>query len=324
MTVTSVSKNPDLLTMTMTATFDAPLQRVWGLWADPRQLERWWGPPGWPATFVRHDFVPGGRSQYYMSGPEGEKFPGLWSFLRIDEPHQIEFENGFANEDGTPNTEMPTMHVLVALEATEAGTTMTMTSTFADAEQMQQVLDMGTEEGMTQAMGQIEDILADLSEFAAGRGLELTVLDDTHIRVTRVIRGTVEQVWQAHHDPELLKQWMLGPDGWTMPECDPGLEVGATHRTVWESTDGTQTFGFEGEVLELVAPYRSVTTERMIGTDGPSTINEVTLVPVDGGTLLTLVITYPSQEVRDQVLETGMTEGMEASYSRLETAVLGH
>ena len=61
MTVTNVHKDPDARTMTITAEFDAPVERVWQMWADPRQLERWWGPPTYPATFVDHDLSPGGR-----------------------------------------------------------------------------------------------------------------------------------------------------------------------------------------------------------------------------------------------------------------------
>ncbi len=322
MSVTDVTKNPELLTMTMTARFDASLQRVWQLWADPRQLEKWWGPPGWPATFVRHDFTEGGTSQYFMAGPEGENFPGYWTFLRISEPHEIEIEDGFSNPDGTPNTEMPAMHMLVALSTDDAKTTMRVTSTFATAEQMQQVLDMGAEEGMTQAMGQIEDVLADLTSFAAGQATDLKILDDTRVRVSRVIRGSVEQVWNAHHDPELMQKWLLGPDGWTMPVCEVATNVGDSYRYEWEDADGENRFGFEGELLETHAPHRSVTTERMIGMDGPGTVNELTLRPTDGGTLLTVTITYPNTELRDIVLGTGMVDGMETSYARLEYEVL--
>jgi uncharacterized protein YndB with AHSA1/START domain len=86
--------------------------------------------------------------------------------------------------------------------------------------------------------------------------------------------------------------------------------------------DGSQRFGFEGELLESDPPHRAVTTERMIGMEGPGATNAMTLTAVTAGTLLTLVITYPSREVRDMVLGTGMTKGMEVSYARLEREVL--
>jgi uncharacterized protein YndB with AHSA1/START domain len=130
-------------------------------------------------------------------------------------------------------------------------------------------------------------------------------------------------VWQAHHDPALLTQWMLGPDGWTMPVCEVATEVGDHYRYEWEpidaSADGSSgRFGFEGELVESDPPHRAVTTERMVGVEGPSTTNELTLTPRKGGTLMTLVITYPDAEVRDLVLGTGMVDGMETSYDRLE------
>ncbi|MGH7445105.1 MAG: SRPBCC domain-containing protein, partial [Longimicrobiales bacterium] len=119
-----------------------------------------------------------------------------------------------------------------------------------------------------------------------------------------------------------LQRWLLGPDGWTMPVCTVASEVGDTYRYEWEKKDGSERFGFEGELLESESPYRAVTTERMIGTEGPSTTNEMTLTAVGGGTLMTLIVTYPNAEVRDAILGTGMTDGMEQSYARLEEGVL--
>src|SRR5690606_85906 len=154
-----------------------------------------------------------------------------------------------------------------------------------------------------------------------GRRTEAQILNDTQVRIARVIRGSVEQVWRAHHDADLLRRWMLGPEGWTMPVCDVSEEVGASYRYEWEKEDGTERFGVEGEVLGSEPPRRSGTTERLIGRDSGAR-NEMTLTPVGAGTLLTLVITYPSAEVRDMVLGTGMTDGMEQSYARLEEEVL--
>ena len=137
------------------------------------------------------------------------------------------------------------------------------------------------------------------------------------------MRGSVEQVWRAHHEPELMRRWMLGPDGWTMPVCDVATTVGETYRYEWEQADGEQDrFGFEGELLESASPYRSVTAERMIGMPGDGVVNELTFTPVPAGTLLSLVITFPDAETRDAILATGMADGMEASYARLESEVL--
>ena len=104
--------------------------------------------------------------------------------------------------------------------------------------------------------------------------------------------------------------------------CEVATDVGDTYRYEWAQVDGEERFGFTGEVLESSPPHRAVTTEQMIGMDGPGTTNEMTLTPVEGGTLLSILITYPSAEVRDMVLGTGMTDGMETSYARLERDVL--
>jgi uncharacterized protein YndB with AHSA1/START domain len=162
MTVTGVRKDSQALSMTMDAEFSASAERVWQLWADPRQLERWWGPPTYPATVTSHDLRPGGRVEYHMTGPEGDQPRGYWDVLEVDPPRRLVFRDGFADAQGTPNSELPTMEGTVTIEAAGDGRTrMTMTSVFASAEAMEQVLAMGAEEGMKQALGQIDAILAE-------------------------------------------------------------------------------------------------------------------------------------------------------------------
>ncbi len=153
--------DPEALTMTMVAEFDRPIERIWRLWEDPRQLERWWGPPGWPATFTRHDFSVPGRSTYYMTGPEGEKAGGWWSFRRIDPPVHLEVEDGFADEQGEPTGDLGSGVLAVTLERTATGTRMSVVSRFESAEQLRRMVDMGMEEGMSQALGQIDALLAE-------------------------------------------------------------------------------------------------------------------------------------------------------------------
>jgi uncharacterized protein YndB with AHSA1/START domain len=161
MTVTSVDKDTSRNTMTITAEFDAPVERVWRIWEDPRQLERWWGPPTYPATFVEHELVAGGTASYYMTGPEGQRSGGWWRFVRVDPPRALEFEDGFADKDGRPNPNMPTMTNRVALtDRPEGGTLMTVVVSFASPEAMEKLMSMGMDEGMTEAMGQIDAILS--------------------------------------------------------------------------------------------------------------------------------------------------------------------
>lgn len=322
MPITSINSDAASLTLTVVGDYPVPVDRLWEAWADPRQLEKFWGPETWPATFTRHDMSVGGRSEYYMTGPDGTKSRGWWRFVTVESGRMFEVEDGFSNEDGTPNDDMPSMRMIFNFESTAEGSRYTGVTHFSSVEAMEELVKMGMVEGMESALGQLDSVLADLAAFAADRATEAQILNDTQIRVSRVIRGSVEDVWRAHQEKDLLQQWLLGPDGWTMPVCEVASKVGDSYRYEWEAVDGSQRFGFEGELLESDPPHRSVTTERMIGMDGSGAVNEMTLTPVQGGTLLNIVITYPSTEVRDTVLGTGMTDGMEVSYLRLEEEVL--
>jgi uncharacterized protein YndB with AHSA1/START domain len=317
MPVTSIEKDLDQLAITIVADFPVPLRRLWDAYLDPRQIERFWGPPTYPSTFLRHDGAAGGRSFYRMTGPEGDHVYGCWDWTAADAPNSFSVIDRFADESGAPNLDMPATTMDFAFTATESGSRLTTISRFESLEQMQQLIDMGMLEGTRQAMSQIDAVLADLAAFAIERGAGAELLSDTQVRVARVIRGSVEQVWRAHNEADLLKKWLLGPDGWSMPVCEIATAVGDGYRYEWERDGGGDRFGFTGELLESEAPYRAVTTESMIGMAG-STLNELTLTPVEGGTLISLVITYPSAEMRDVVLATGMTDGMETSYARLE------
>jgi uncharacterized protein YndB with AHSA1/START domain len=184
---------------------------------------------------------------------------------------------------------------------------------------MEKLLAMGMLEGLTAALHQLDDVIADLRALTASPAAALEVIDDTHVVIRREVRGTRTQVWRAHHEPALVQRWLLGPEGWTMPVCIVATSVGDTYRYEWESESDGARFGFEGELLESEAPRREVTSERMIGTDGPSTKNELVLSPRPGArTSIQLWIEYPSKELRDQILATGMIDGIEASYARLE------
>jgi uncharacterized protein YndB with AHSA1/START domain len=159
-TVTQIHKDPEALTMTITSEFAAPIDRVWKLWEDPRQLERWWGPPTYPATFVEHDLSLGGAVTYYMTGPEGDRHGGWWRVIGIDPPHQLEFEDGFADESGKPNPELPTTIATVKLsEQPDGRTRMEIEAKFPSREAMEQMVAMGMEEGLAASIGQIDELL---------------------------------------------------------------------------------------------------------------------------------------------------------------------
>src|SRR3954452_3801597 len=116
MPVTDVHQDLDNLTLTITADFAVPVERIWRVYADPRQLEKVWGPPTYPATVVDHDLTPGGRVTYFMTGPEGDKARGWWKVRAVDAPHSLEFDDGFADADFNEDDSMPTMVMRVTLQ----------------------------------------------------------------------------------------------------------------------------------------------------------------------------------------------------------------
>lgn len=160
MPVTNVHQDLDTRTLTITAEFAAPVQRIWQIYADPRQLEKVWGPPSHPATVVDHDLTPGGRVTYFMTGPEGEKFAGYWQVTAVDEPTTFAFDDGFADQDFTPNPAMPVSKNVYTFVERDGGTRATYVGTYESAEALQQVLDMGMVEGASSAINQIDDLLA--------------------------------------------------------------------------------------------------------------------------------------------------------------------
>ncbi len=163
MPVTTVTKDPVALTMTVTTELSAPPERVWQLWADPRQLERWWGPPSYPATFVELNLAPGGKAIYYMTGPDGQKTPySSWNVVATDPPKSIVLRDQFADETGTPDAEFPIIGMRVSIEDIGDGKTrMSIHNEFPSTEALDKMLAMGMEEGMTQAVGQIDALLAE-------------------------------------------------------------------------------------------------------------------------------------------------------------------
>ena len=159
MTVISSEKDPVALTLVVVSQFDATPEQVWGVWEDPRKLERWWGPPMFPATFVRHEFVIDGQCRYHMTGPNGEQPHGWWRIRSLDKPNRIEFDNGLAGDDGEPIPGVAPMPSSVSFEAIDGGTRMTSVANFTDVEQMEKMIAMGMQEGTEQAVGQIDGIL---------------------------------------------------------------------------------------------------------------------------------------------------------------------
>jgi uncharacterized protein YndB with AHSA1/START domain len=160
MSVVGVEKDYGSLSLTLVAEFDAPIERVWELWADPRKLERWWGPPVHPSTVEKHDLAAGGEVAYFMTGPEGETSRGWWRVTSVDPPRSLEFTDGWANQDGTPNAEMPTTAVQMRLSEIGGGTRMELRFVFESREHMEQLERWGAFEVFPQSVAQMDALLA--------------------------------------------------------------------------------------------------------------------------------------------------------------------
>jgi uncharacterized protein YndB with AHSA1/START domain len=155
MPVTSVTKDPEALTLTLVADFPVPQSRLWEAWADPRQLERFWGPPFAPATFTHHDFRVGGRAEYFLTGPDGEKWSGAWKFTAVNPIDSFAADDG---EDGAEDGDLP-MSMTFAFEATPSGSRMVSVTRFSSVEAMERTTP-GMEEGLRAAMPQLDEVLA--------------------------------------------------------------------------------------------------------------------------------------------------------------------
>ena len=144
----------------------------------------------------------------------------------------------------------------------------------------------------------------------------LTTPSDREIVVTRVVAAPRRLVFEAYTNPEHVSNWMLGPEGWTMPVCEIDLRIGGVWRFVWRRDDGTE-MAMRGVYREIVPPERLVSTDSW-GGDWPETLNTLILTEEAGKTRITQRVLYPSREARDAALKTGMLEGMTMTFERLE------
>jgi uncharacterized protein YndB with AHSA1/START domain len=159
MSVVSVEKDFDNLSLVLVAEFEAPIERVWQLWANPRLLERWWGPPTHPSTVEKHELVTGGEVTYFMTGPGGEQSRGWWRVTSVDPPRSLEFTDGFAHKDGTPNKDMPTTDAQIRLNEQGSGTRMELRFVFESREHIEQLERWGAFEVFPQSIAQMDALL---------------------------------------------------------------------------------------------------------------------------------------------------------------------
>lgn len=164
MTVTNAVRDDATRTLTLTSEFSASTEAVWQMWADPRRLERWWAPQPWQATVFEHELRPEGRVTYEMAGPDGSRHFGWWRITAVEAPRYLAFDDGFGDETGEPAPGMPVSHGEVTVEQRDGVTVMTVRTTFDSIEDMEKLLGMGMQEGMTMALSQIDALLREVAE----------------------------------------------------------------------------------------------------------------------------------------------------------------
>jgi uncharacterized protein YndB with AHSA1/START domain len=161
MSVTSVEKDPETLTLTVTAELDATVERVWQLWADPRQFEQWWGPPGYPATVVDYDLRVGGRITFFMTGPEGERHDSTWEVVAVDAPRSLKLRDADVDADGIPNDGNGMTLLAITIDVgVVGGAVMAIRTHFDSLAALEEHLAGGFQEGMRMVLSQIEALLA--------------------------------------------------------------------------------------------------------------------------------------------------------------------
>jgi uncharacterized protein YndB with AHSA1/START domain len=168
-----------------------------------------------------------------------------------------------------------------------------------------------------------------------GKSVTVTTPSDREVTVVREFDAPAQLIWDAHTKPELLKRWLVGSEGWTMPYCMVDLRVGGRYRYVWRNKETGGQFGSYGEHLEVVPTRRIVTSEVMDGLgmgekidvenppwgQGDPAINTLTLTEAGAKTTLTINMRFPTQEHRDMAVQSGMTDGMGMGYDRLDDLV---
>jgi len=159
---------------------------------------------------------------------------------------------------------------------------------------------------------------------------QVSLPSDTEVRVTRDFAAPRQLVWEAHTVPALVRRWMLGPPGWSMPVCEMDVRPGGAYRWRWRSDETGAEFGFFGSFMEVDAPARMVHAEHYDAGDvgGAMDASQPAIIRTsfserDGVTSLELVMKFASREIRDAAVSTGMTDGMEMGYERLDEMLSG-
>jgi uncharacterized protein YndB with AHSA1/START domain len=143
-----------------------------------------------------------------------------------------------------------------------------------------------------------------------------TTPSEREVVITRVVSAPRRVVFEAFTNTRHVPNWLIGPEGWTMPVCEIDLRPGGTWRYVYRKNDGSE-MTMQGSYREVAPPERLVSTESW-GPEWPETVNTMVLTETGGLTTITITVRYPSKEARDAALKTGMKSGMDQSFARLD------
>lgn len=288
--------------------FDASPDLLFACWTQPNLIRQWLlGPDGWNMPECEVDLRVGGAYAYSWSHGDGRSMRMSGRFLEIDAPSRMVSTQLF-DDDWTGGEVTVTVEMLPE----RGGTLIRETSVYASAEARAGALATGMASGMETSFQRIEAITQPETS-------QVRIENGTDVIVWRMFDAPPKTVFAAHTQPALVRRWLNGPDGWTMTGCDIDLKVGRTYRYAWEKDAGEGGFAFVGTFHEIEPPHRLVHSESMEGMAGESLVTS-TFEARGDKTLLTVRMHFDSPETCQAAVSTGMTDGMETSYARLNAS----
>lgn len=308
-----------------TRVFDAPRDLVWKAFTEPERLMRWWGPKGFKMLACKVDLRSSGVFHYGMRMPNGHEMWGQWVYREIVPPERLVTVVSFTDPEGNivrhPMSAVWPLEVLhtMTLSEHDGKTTLTVHAVPINAtEEERTTFAAGLKSMDAGFTGTLDQLAAYLAK--TGPSLTVTTPSDREIVMTRVFDAPRRLVFEAMTKPEHMKHW-FGPRGFTLPVCEVDFRVGGAWRSVLLKPDGKE-MGMRGVYKEINAPERFVSTESFDDFPGES-LNTLTFVEHDGKTTFTCSVLYPSREVRDAVLASGMEKGAGETYDRLAEHLAG-
>lgn len=322
MPVTDVQIDDQQRTITWVAEYAADASRVWNAYLDPRQIERFWAPPSLSARFLRHDAYPGGVSRYELYADDDEVYRGYWMWESIVAPTTFTITDGSVDDDGVAQPDSASTMMRVTVTPNGTGARVTIVSTSDTEDSFTGLIESGTIDGMQRAMEQGDQLLMTLEPYATEFDTTVQRISPHQLRVSRLLQGPVAEVWETFVTPDDLSVWKSGHEGWSMPVCRFVAAPETEYVMEWRNELGGQGFGVMGEVVEVVPEHRLVMTEQFIGEDSPKTLHELTFTALNDLTLVTTVITYPSEIIHHDGPDSGVKIGFEETYDRLDRLLL--